>query len=222
MKKNIVIFGGGSHCLCLIDIIEAAGNYHIIGIIDSVAEIGFEISGYKVIGRQHELVRLTEEYKIDGGIIALGDNYSRMVVEKEIVAQAADFVFFNVIHPSAIISKSVKMGSGNVIMAGVIISVGAQMENHCIINTGSQLEHYSKMGNYSSLSAGVITGGYVELKKLSAIALGVTVFDRVTIGENTVVGSGSLVTKDLPDNVLAYGTPAKIVKERELNERFLK
>lgn len=222
MKKNIVIFGGGTHSICIIDIIEATTNFNVIGIIDSIAEIGTEIIGYKVIGRQNELVSLTEKYKIDGGIIAIGDNYSRMLLEKEILNQKHDFLFFNIIHPSVIISKSVQIGNGNVFMPGVIINVGAKIGNHCIINTGSQLEHFSVMENFSSLSAGVITGGYVRLKEYSAIALGVTLFDRITIGRNSVIGSGSLVTKDVPDDSLFYGVPARFIKKRTVNERFLK
>jgi acetyltransferase-like isoleucine patch superfamily enzyme len=46
--------------------------------------------------------------------------------------------------------------------------------------------------------------------------------DRVEIGENTVVGSGSLVVRSLPNNVLAYGSPAKIIRERKEGEKFLK
>ena len=52
--------------------------------------------------------------------------------------------------------------------------------------------------------------------------LGVTILDRVEIGQNTVVGSGALVVKSLPDNVLAYGNPAKIIRERKEGEKFLK
>jgi galactoside O-acetyltransferase len=52
--------------------------------------------------------------------------------------------------------------------------------------------------------------------------LGVTVLDRIEIGENTVVGAGSLVTKSLPDNVLAYGNPCKIIRNRNQGEKFLK
>ena len=222
MKKNIIIFGGGSHAHCVIDTINASKSHNIIGIIDSIANIGSVIAGYPVIGRQEELKNLCAEYEIDGGIVALGDNYSRMAVRKEIIEQMPKFDFVNAIHPNAVISASASIGVGNVFMAGTIINVGAVIHNHCIINTGSQLEHFSKMEDFSSLSAGVITGGYVHLKSFSAIALGVTIFDRVSIGVNTVIGSGSLVTKDIPDNVVAYGSPARVVKTRELNERFLK
>ena len=46
--------------------------------------------------------------------------------------------------------------------------------------------------------------------------------DRVEIGENTVIGSGSLVTKSFPSDVLAYGNPAKIIRNRTKGEKFLK
>ena len=61
-----------------------------------------------------------------------------------------------------------------------------------------------------------------RIAKYAAVCLGSTVVDRVSIGENTVVGSGSLVTRSLPANVLAYGAPAKVVRKRKLGERFLK
>ena len=78
------------------------------------------------------------------------------------------------------------------------------------------------IGDYSSISAGSVTGGYVTLGKYSAITLGVTVLDRLNIGENTVVGAGSLVLKNLPNDVLAYGNPCKIIRKREEKEKFLK
>ena len=65
-------------------------------------------------------------------------------------------------------------------------------------------------------------GGYVRISNYAAITLGVTIVDRLTIGKNSVIGSGSLVTKDIPDNVLAYGSPCKIIKTRKEGEKFLK
>jgi acetyltransferase-like isoleucine patch superfamily enzyme len=84
------------------------------------------------------------------------------------------------------------------------------------------VEHDCVVEDFASISAGSITGGYVRIGKHSAITLGVTIMDRLEIGENTVVGSGSLVTKSLPSNVLAYGNPAKVVRERAKGEKFLK
>ena len=45
----------------------------------------------------------------------------------------------------------------------------------------------------------------------------VTVLPGVTIGDNAVIGAGSVVTKDIPDNVLAFGNPCKVMKELENN-----
>ncbi|HRD37727.1 MAG TPA: NeuD/PglB/VioB family sugar acetyltransferase [Bacteroidia bacterium] len=220
--KNIVLFGGGLHANVCIDILEKEGKYKIVGIIDSMAEIGAMLYGYPVIGRQENLVNLINEYKIEAGFISIGDNYSRKFVRDYIVSQVPDFVFVNAIHPSVIVGKNVKLGCGIVMMAGVIVNPDSQIQDFCILNTGAQLEHNCLMEEYSHLSAGSITGGKVKIGKFSAITLGVIILDRVTIGENTVVGSGSLVMHDLPDNVLAYGNPAAIIRKREPGEKFLK
>ncbi len=117
---------------------------------------------------------------------------------------------------------NVELGVGVVAMAGCIINPNSVVGDFCFLATGAQVDHDCKMGEFSSISAGSVTGGRVSIGKYSAITLGVTIMDRLSIGENTVVGSGALVTKDLPDNVLAYGNPAKIIRDRELGERYIK
>jgi len=107
-------------------------------------------------------------------------------------------------------------------MAGCIFNPKAKIGNFTFFATGAQVEHDNTVHDYASISAGSITGGFVTIGKFSAITLGVTVFDRVEIGENTVVGAGSLVTKSLPDNILAYGNPARVIRGRNQGEKFLK
>lgn len=221
-KTNIVLFGAGLHANVCIDIFEKKGNYNIVGIIDSIAEVGSNLYGYKILGRQEDIISLKLKYKIDVGFISIGDNYSRKFVRDAIISLVPNFIFVNAIHNSVSIGRNVKFGVGIAIMANVVVNPNAEIEDFCILNTGAQLEHNCFMGEFSHLSAGSITGGKVNIGKFSTITLGVTIMDRLTIGENTVVGSGSLVTKDIPDNVLAYGTPAKIIRERKEGERFLK
>lgn len=220
--KNIVLIGGGNQAHYTIDIIEKEGKYNIVGIIDSIQEIGSDRFGYKILGRQENLKELISLYNIKGGIISIGDNWSRYYVYNQIINLIPDFNFVNAIHPSVVIGNTTELGVGIVAMAGCIFNPKAKIGNFTFFATGAQVEHDNEIGDFASISAGSLTGGYVKLGKFSAITLGVTVMDRIEIGENTVVGAGSLVIKSLPDNILAYGNPAKIIRNRIKGEKFLK
>jgi sugar O-acyltransferase (sialic acid O-acetyltransferase NeuD family) len=221
-KKRILLFGGGNQVHYTIDIIEKENKYEIVGIIDSVHEIGTDRYGYKVLGRQENLIDIVEEHSIDAGLITIGDNWSRNYVYNSIIKQMPSFQFINAIHPSVIIGKNVELGFGIVMMAGVIVNPLAKIGNFTFFATGCQIEHDCTIEYYASVSAGSIMGGYVTVGKFSAITLGVTVLDRIKIGINSVIGSGSLVLKDIPDNVLAHGNPINKIRARQVGEKFLK
>jgi sugar O-acyltransferase (sialic acid O-acetyltransferase NeuD family) len=219
---NIVLIGGGNQAHYTIDIIEKENKYNIVGIIDSLQEIGSIRFGYPILGRQEQLEELINKHNIQAGIITIGDNWSRYNVFKQITSLIPNFKFVNAIHPSVVIGNTTKIGVGVVAMAGCIFNPKAIIGDFTFFATGAQIEHDCEIEDFSSISAGTIMGGYVKIGKFSAITLGVTIMDRLTIGSNTVVGSGSLVTKSLPDDVLVYGSPAKIIRNRNKGEKFLK
>lgn len=220
--ENILIIGGGNQAHYTIDIIEREGKYSIVGILDSMHDIGSSRFGYPVVGRQEDLLHIMEQHAVVGGIITIGDNWTRYYVADQIQKLAPHFTFVNAIHPSVIIGNNVTLGVGVVAMAGCIFNPKSSIGDFTFFATGAQVEHDCTIKDFASISAGSITGGYVTLGKYSAITLGVVVLDRVRIGENTVVGAGSLVTKDLPDHILAYGNPAKVIRSRTKGEKFLK
>lgn len=222
IKKRILLFGGGNQVHYTIDILEKENKYEVVGIIDSVHPIGTDRYGYKVLGRQDNLINIVNAYKIDAGLITIGDNWSRSIVYNAIINQMPSFEFVNAIHPSVIIGKNVELGFGIVMMAGVIVNPLAKIGNFTFFATGCQIEHDCIIQDYASVSAGSIMGGYVTVGKFSAITLGVTILDRLKIGENSVIGSGSLVLKDIPNNVLAYGNPINKLRARKIGEKFLK
>ena len=219
---NIVLFGGGLHANSCIDIIEKEGKYRIVGIIDSKSEPGSERYGYKVIGRQEELPELMVKYDIRGGLICVGDNYGREFVRDYVISLIPNFNFVSAIHPWTSIGRNATIGKGVVIMAGVIVNADCVVEDFCILSTAARLEHNSVLQEFSHLSAGAITSGKVNIGRYALIAPGVIIADRLSIGENTVVGFGALVLKSLPDNVVAYGNPAKVIRARTPGEKVLK
>lgn len=218
---NIAIVGGGNQAQYVIDIVEKQGH-KVMGIIDSVKEIGTWVYGYKVIGRQEDINELRIEFDFWGVVIAIGDNYNRYKVYTEIKNKFPNLAFLNAFHPSVIIGKNVTLGEGIVAMAGVIINPGAVLGCCTFFATGAQIEHDCVIGEFASISAGTVLGGYVRVGGFSALTLNVTVVDRVKIGKNTVIGAASLVLKDVPDNVLAFGNPIEIRRKRTTGEKFLK
>ena len=225
---NIVLFGGGVQVQYCIDIVERMKDtngeriYNIAGIVDSKAEIGADLFGYKVLGRQENIRDLAEEFAVGGGVITIGDNYSRDIVRRAVEERIPDFNWVNAIHPSCIIGNNVKFGKGVVAMAGCIFNTGARLGDFTFFATGAQIEHDCAIEDFASVSAGSVLGGFVRVGKYSAVTLGCTIMDRLSIGENSVIGSGSLVHTNIPDNVLCYGSPARVIRSREVGEKFLK
>ena len=218
---NNIVVGSSGHAKVVIDCIEKENKYEIIGLLDRFKEVGSSSFGYKIIGKEEDLQNLIKKHKIEGGIIAIGDNFIRYTVYDKILKDVPQFNFIKVIHPSAQIARNVLIGKGTVIMANTTISSEATVGNFCIINNNSSLDHDSEMLDYSSLAPGSSTGGNVKIGLFTAVSLGAKVIHGITIGEHTIIGAGSNVIKDIPEYVVAYGNPAKVIRDRLAGEKYL-
>ena len=104
--------------------------------------------------------------------------------------------------------------------AGFSLGYKTDIGAFCYINAseGVVIEDYVQMGSHCSVySVSSIDGkkGGVTLRKNCRIGTHTTIMPGITIGENTIIGAHSFVNKDVPDNVLAYGSPVKIIKTLE-------
>ena len=219
--KNIIIFGASGHGRVIIDIVEKEHIYNISGLIDDNKNLPVDFSGYKLLGTGDDIVHIIKKYDIYGGIVAIGDNRTRSNLVRKIREILPDFVFVNAIHPSAQIARNVTTGKGSVVMAGAVINSNTRTGDFCIINTRASIDHDNIIEDYASIAPGVTTGGNVKIGSFSAISLGASIIHGVTVGEQTVVGAGATVLKDLPSYVVAYGTPAKVIRKRKAGEKYL-
>ncbi|WP_035759586.1 acetyltransferase [Flavobacterium tegetincola] len=220
-KDTILIFGASDHCRYAIDIIEKQGVFKIIGILDDNLECGADYGGYKILGKVFDLPDIVTTHSVNRGIIAIGDNFTRFKISEKIKRLVEKFVFISAIHPSVIIGKNSKIGEGSLLMAGVIVNNDTVIGQHCFLATKSSIDHDCSMAEYSSLSPGVTTGGNVRIGLCTAIGLGANILHGKSIGQHSVVGAGSLIVKNIGDNFVSYGVPAKEIRNRNQGDKYL-
>jgi len=118
--------------------------------------------------------------------------------------------FINAVHPGSYIDSSVQLGTGIIINATAVVQSDATIGNGCMIHAGVIIEHDNIIGNFANLSPGVTLAGGVCIGDWTTVYSGVTVVPNIKIGKNVIIGAGSLVKNDVPDNSFAFGIPAKI------------
>lgn len=128
------------------------------------------------------------------------------------------FEFDTLIHPSAVMGDFVNVGKGCIVCAGVVLTCDIEIGRHSIINIGATISHDSVIGDFVTVAPGVRMGGYVSIGDGCWIGIGATIIDRISIGSGSFVGAGAVVTKDIPENVLAAGVPAKPIRRMTESE----
>ena len=219
--KRLLVAGSSGHARVALDAIERAGVHRVVGLIDSFRPAGEEEFGYRILGRESDLVAIAREQQVAACFVAVGDNWQRHLVMRQILDRLPQVEFPSVVHPSAAIARGVVLGRGSIIMPGAVVNAGARVGEFCIVNTLASLDHDARMDEYSSLAPGAITGGNVSIGAFTAVGIGASIAQRLTLGAHSVVGAGAVVLHDIPERCVAYGVPARRIRSREAGESYL-
>lgn len=139
-----------------------------------------------------------------------GDNVIRYQQIKKCREVGLELV--SAIHPSVLILPEARIEKGVWINAGSIIGYKAEVEAGVIINTGCIVEHHNVLKECCQLAPGVVTTGHVTFWECSQVFSRSVIINRKQIGKNAIVGAGSVVIHDIPENTTAVGVPARVIK----------
>jgi len=219
--ENILIIGGGGLAKEILDALYCGERYRPVGIIDDRRPIGEQVLDTQVVGRCDDLPRLLDVHETRNIIVAIGDNFVRAKVAHRVRNAVPDVCFPSIYHPSADVARSARLDEGVIISAGAVASADCRIGPLSYLAIGAIVCHDTIVGQSSTIGPGATVGGNASIGQFTNISLGAKVIHGITIGEHTVVGAGSTVVRDLPDRVVAYGSPARVIRERAEGESYL-
>ena len=197
---RLLVIGAGGHAKVVIDTARAAG--HTIAGVVGTHDDADTILGIPVSPSADGIVA-------DGFIAAVGNNRIRA----ELFAEYRDrgLTPVSVIHPSAVIAKSVVIGAGAFVAAGVVANVDARIGENAILNTGCTVDHDCVVGDHALVGPTASLCGDSRIGTGVTFGAGASIIPVKRVGDWTTIGAGAAVVDDVPDHAVYAGVPARHV-----------
>lgn len=212
--QSVIGLGAGGHSRVVIEILQLAGGFDIVGLLDARHDLhNTELLGIKILGDDSLLPGLRASGVTHAfiGLGTIGDIGPRLRVFENVLQSG--FQIAAAIHPRSTVSPSAAIGTGPTIMAGAVINPLAILGDDVIVNTGATVDHDCKIGNHVHISAGANLGGNVSIGDRSMIGMGAVVLPGINIGADVVVAAGTLVNRDVPDGKVIIGHPGRVIRD---------
>lgn len=211
--KKLYIIGAGGFGREVAWLVERMNNqnqtWDLQGFVDDNESIhGTLEDEYKVLGGCDLLEKIQEDVWC---VCAVGS----AKIRKKIIDKVSNFKnvhFATLIDPSVLCSKRIKIGEGSILCAGTILTVDITIGNHVIINLDCTVGHDVKMSDYITLYPSVNVSGNTTIGKFVELGTGAQIIQGKTIIDNTIIGAGAVVVKDINESGTYVGSPAKRIK----------
>ena len=217
MAKDIIIIGAIGNCIDILDTINELNAsssepvYNCLGLIDDdEKKWGTTIMGKEVLGGINMASEFEDCFFINGIGSPKSFHKKKSIIGK---TRLPSDRFETIIHPTASISPTSRLGKGVIVFQNVTITTNVTINNHVCILPNSIISHDSVIGTYSSVAGGAIICGNVTIGDSCYIGAGSSIREGLNIGEKSLVAIGSVVVKNVPKSMVVAGNPAKLIKQ---------
>lgn len=209
------IYGSGGVGREVRDIAERNGKWNEIVFIDDTVNKGI-FEGIKRIPFEDFCVTYT--LKEAEMIIALGEPEDKISLYNKVKKE--EYSFVNVIDHSSIISPTTKLEKRIIIYPGVFISSNVLIRDNVCVGARTVISHDCVINRNCQIASGTVLGGGCVIGEGTYIGVNASIRERISVGANSVIGMGAVVIQDIPENVIAIGNPAKVIRYKNCERVF--
>lgn len=210
--KDLVIVGAGGHARemhqCVLAVNRMSPTWNFLGFIDDFP-VSSEMAGCPILGPGNWL-----RGRDCSVLVAIGTPAIRRRVILELLAYGVS-EFATLVHPSAQLGDSVRLGAGCMVSAGAILTADIVVGQHAIINTGAVVSHDCRIGDFCTIAPMSCLCGAVHLGDGAELGAGVTITPGVEVGAWSMVGAGTTLVRDVAQNETVVGAPNRMIKKRD-------
>jgi sugar O-acyltransferase (sialic acid O-acetyltransferase NeuD family) len=213
---RLLILGAGGQGQVIADAVQFAQdegqNIEVSGFLDDNSEIqNKEYLGAPVLGLFKDWSKIPH----DALILGIGSNSKRHEIYEKLLIDGANIV--SIIHTRALIAHDALIKPGCYIGAYVIIAAGTTVGCNSIIHGNSVIGHHNVIGDHVHIAPGVNTAGGVKIGNGSMIGISATIMPQRSVGDWAVVGSATLVNRNVDSYKTVVGVPGRILEEKNNN-----
>ncbi|MDA0058755.1 acetyltransferase [Brachyspira hyodysenteriae] len=212
--KDIIIWGATGQAIVLEEIISDMG-LNIVAFFDRNKKVKSPFDNIPIFYNKDNLLAFKNKYFL----VAIGGTNGKDRVSISEMLLNLGFKSISIISKNAYISKSSCIMDGVQILPNATIMPRVTIGKYSIINTSASIDHECNIGKGVHIAPNATLSGCIEVGDYSFIGSGATILPRIKIGKNVIVGAGAVVTKDINDNKIVYGIPAKNRTEQNRTEQ---
>ncbi|MDY0147961.1 MAG: acetyltransferase [Halothiobacillus sp.] len=214
MTKPFIILGTGGHAAVIRDLIECLGH-EVAGVLTPEFSAGSHWQGLPVLGHDDFLDQPAAADYVYALGVGLMPNQARLRSKLYAELMTKGLEVPTLVHPSAVVARSVRLGRGVQILAGVVVQAQAVIGDNVLINTRASVDHHCHLGAHSHVAPGAVLCGGVSAGERVFVGAGAIVIQSVEIGSRAEVGAGAILLRSLPaDTRFIPGHPHQGIKEK--------
>lgn len=215
LPPRVFLWGGTGQAKVVRPIVEYFGS-RVVAVFDDTPGLAPPFSDVPLHCGRDAFLRWIEPQRRDdlGFVVSIGNPHGRVRLELSSYLAGFGVRPATVVHPTAWVDRTAKVGEGSQIMAGALVLAEARVGRHCIVNTKASVDHECVLADGVELAPGATLCGLVNCGVNAWICAGATILPRIRIGADAIVGAGGLVRQDVNDSEVVVGLPARLLKTR--------